>query len=677
MNELKLDELDVITCEKPSIEEYSNIKTENSEKENEEEPVIYCSECSFKSDDYNLLINHLMTHDDGSDEQLIEDEHEEPQIDQDVKVVMVKNNRYYQCHVCSRKYQLKKRLYCHIKRKHAGIKMLKCRFCDFKTFLLCNLKLHLHEQHEISDPNKYRCIVCGYEDENKDSLLEHLKTHENFVDVLQDGEVITHEQSIKQEDDVINETIISQDGEFVSYENIIIKDDKPVMSKDWAFSESSLMLSCNGGEEDEELKPFYKEIMPKPMRKKRQKFKCMICSYEDVDKDRCYDHIKSHEKYTKQACFFCNIDPLPDHELKLHMKEHVEEEKSIEIEEGREIICPVCDALIPSEGDLMVHMSDHKLDEGETFSCKRCSYKCKKNYSLTTHILYKHSVGKIFRCIECHFEIDDRDIFVNHMRIHWGRIPCKLCNKSLKCKESVNHHMKTMHSDQPKEKVNCVICGKILNKSCLKAHLQLHERQNQGHVYQCSECNFTTYNERNLDNHFRCKHMERLFKCKMCTKTFSKRLALLHHVKGSHSEPVTCKICNKTLKSDIYLKQHMLLHKDDSEKYKCSQCDYMSISKNRVEIHFKKHLSIYEFCCKQCDFKSKHSSSLRKHIIAKHTNDKPYICEVCNAQFSFFTNLKRHLQTHEEKKFNCPLCKFEAPSKLKIRSHLKTHYKKV
>lgn len=75
------------------------------------------------------------------------------------------------------------------------------------------------------------------------------------------------------------------------------------------------------------------------------------------------------------------------------------------------------------------------------------------------------------------------------------------------------------------------------------------------------------------------------------------------------------------------LKSHMILHSD--VQYECDQCDY--ITKKKV--------------------------LLNRHRITKHSDEKPFVCDLCGRAFKLKRALAVHLEQHESTKtYKCPFC---------------------
>jgi len=63
--------------------------------------------------------------------------------------------------------------------------------------------------------------------------------------------------------------------------------------------------------------------------------------------------------------------------------------------------------------------------------------------------------------------------------------------------------------------------------------------------------------------------------------------------------------------------------------------------------------------CDQCNFKCKHSGSLKLHVRRNHTGEKPYQCVLCDYQGTTSRSLRVHCAKHTgEKPFKCNGCQF-------------------
>ena len=57
--------------------------------------------------------------------------------------------------------------------KHHGA-MFKCQYCDYKTFLHCDLNKHLNSLHSN---DKYKCNICSFKSNSEHKIEDHILHH--------------------------------------------------------------------------------------------------------------------------------------------------------------------------------------------------------------------------------------------------------------------------------------------------------------------------------------------------------------------------------------------------------------------------------------------------------------------------------------------------------------------
>lgn len=81
--------------------------------------------------------------------------------------------------------------------------------------------------------------------------------------------------------------------------------------------------------------------------------------------------------------------------------------------------------------------------------------------------------------------------------------------------------------------------------------------------------------------------------------------------------------------------------------------------------------------CEICNYVFKRKSNLTKHILTRHTIEKPYQCDKCPYTASVSGYLKRHRRVHEktveDNFYKCDMCSYTTHLMSNLRSHSITH----
>ncbi|XP_037299271.1 oocyte zinc finger protein XlCOF6 isoform X2 [Manduca sexta] len=188
---------------------------------------------------------------------------------------------------------------------------------------------------------------------------------------------------------------------------------------------------------------------------------------------------------------------------------------------------------------------------------------------------------------------------------------CPDCDKSFSNTEFLNFHLKTSL------KRACQVCGVVMPKKNLAKHLQ--EKHNVS-VVECSVChsNFDTHQQ--LDQHNATAHGPDTFSCHCCGSGFSNHRALRAHM-YSHTL-FHCNACGASFENRKCYKYHQ------------KQCKRPGGPQEDV------------FICDYCNIEYNRKPSLRIHMIQKHLNINPYVCQVCGKRASTMAHLKSHMKTH-------------------------------
>ncbi|KAH3717328.1 zinc finger protein 432-like [Dreissena polymorpha] len=137
-----------------------------------------------------------------------------------------------------------------------------------------------------------------------------------------------------------------------------------------------------------------------------------------------------------------------------------------------------------------------------------------------------------------------------------------------------------------------------------------------------------------------------------------------------------CSVCDKSMPM-CQMKIHMAKHSDE-RPFECDICRKKYKYQKHLTAHHQTH-STHSFFCDRCGSGFATISLLRSHIISKHTEacDKPAKCDICGAGFANQYRLNRHRMQHTgSKPLQCDLCGMGFRQLYNLQQHVSTKHRK-
>lgn len=166
--------------------------------------------------------------------------------------------------------------------------------------------------------------------------------------------------------------------------------------------------------------------------------------------------------------------------------------------------------------------------------------------------------------------------------------------------------------------------------------------------FECKECKATFRMFSDLQSHVdKNKCVKYTFQCPQCSVVFSNGNTFTKHLKYHMGKSMQCDYCGDKFMHEKGLKRHIkMYHTEYSQSFQCQYCSKIFGRKTLLENHIRRHFDYRPFKCPHCEKSFKTRQYLTGHVNGVHKNDKQFVCDKCDARFSWRTTWKRHVQNH-------------------------------
>lgn len=200
----------------------------------------------------------------------------------------------------------------------------------------------------------------------------------------------------------------------------------------------------------------------------------------------------------------------------------------------------------------------------------------------------------------------------------------------------------------------------------------------------CGDCGRHLGSYRLLQQH--CKQMHcsiGSMQCPHCNKTLKSQYYLKSHIWRLHSNPsrrYLCHLCPASFKVQGYLSEHLKhVHSSNTkDSYKCSLCSYTCMTEKYLHNHKLRVHQGQQHKCSECEKSFSVAANLRRHVQLVHTKSaESHVCPECGNTFSLKSNLKEHVNSVHLRKFSfvCKFCGEGFRRKKEVDAHLEIHEK--
>ncbi|XP_069132364.1 uncharacterized protein [Argopecten irradians] len=193
---------------------------------------------------------------------------------------------------------------------------------------------------------------------------------------------------------------------------------------------------------------------------------------------------------------------------------------------------------------------------------------------------------------------------------------------------------------------------------------------------------------------------ERQFKCKLCGNEFVFPKRSITHLINTHEispddvlsyitirkfekSPRVCDICGYETKEPnfYYIHYHKYFRHGIPlpkgwKPFTCDICGKECFTKFQLKDHKLIHREQTPFICEKCGQGFKSRTSLNSHVFHRHNSVRKHDCPSCEKSFKTKTQLMVHHRVHTgEKPFHCPDCEYKSTTRGNMRLHLTNKHK--
>ncbi|XP_005100958.1 zinc finger protein 814 [Aplysia californica] len=410
-------------------------------------------------------------------------------------------------------------------------------------------------------------------------------------------------------------------------------------------------------------------------------YECKSCGRHFYSRSGRSTHKCKEEEGAEESTLICQICGKIYRD-NIFFTNHIESNHSAETD----LVCEFCDEVLPTTKDLISHRNFKHLEEVKPFHCVPCGLTFTKLLELTEH-LKKNNCTAESQCEDCGKSFTRKFEYKLHSHVEClaNKViatpkldsvhQCKICFRNFSLFSSLAFHS-TRHA---RNRV-CWVCGKVCK------HLSIHMRQHYDlFEFSCTKCDKKFPTKSQLQSHEAC-HMEKSpYVCDICDRSFGRAHRLKLH-KMTHEtnrrRDYFCEMCGKFFYSKKSLSTHRTSHMKERDKEQavipltCQICG----RNYRNEIYLTNHLDNAhkeekDLVCDFCDMTLSTTKELISHRNLLHLEEEnPYHCSFCGDVFATVEDLLGHLRSHEGYCVgNCDSCGLSFNRKFDLKVHSLSH----
>lgn len=198
----------------------------------------------------------------------------------------------------------------------------------------------------------------------------------------------------------------------------------------------------------------------------------------------------------------------------------------------------------------------------------------------------------------------------------------------------------------------------------------------------CLVCKTSSSDAKELEKHFGNHDSSEIsrFPCHLCKLKFLKFATLERHQQLVHLKRSSC-VVNRYFNELNQLREESRNTSEEQKEVSADNDEADGLFKDEdscegESLSGTKDLEIYKCSFDECQKTFKYQTSLIMHGRCVHSDERPFICDICSKTFKTRSNLNVHIKMHNNQRNHpCKICDQSFFTSSHLKAHVKVHLK--
>ena len=322
------------------------------------------------------------------------------------------------------------------------------------------------------------------------------------------------------------------------------------------------------------------------------------------------------------------------------------------------------------------------LDVEVVYQCPYCGESAATLDAMYSHKTADHKMQAVFRCVQssCGKTFDDVDSYHEHSRIHSQlAFICLTCNAHFSDLCELLAHKSSAHrrTIDPQRRRMCSLCHNGF--VCKKTANSTTDTTRYDYCATCSNTLAATADESSREQKPKTKE----FLCDQCGTTCGSQDALTRHISTHRASRVhRCDLCEVTFHKGEHLRRHLVTKHSDERPFACTfpGCTKSFKRRDKLQDHHKLHSEVRPYVCHICGRAYRYRDGLRYHE-KTHRRVSKFRCDTCSQAFVRPGLLKEHMRNlHSDSTkagavYACDVCHAKFTRPERMKRHMENEHR--